>query len=81
MVGRNEMIANPKKFQSILFKKDHSDTSGSNISLSDKSIKSEKTVKLLGVKLDSELNFDLHISDLCKKAEGRIGGVLVPLFP
>ena len=54
-LGVNEMIANTKKFQSILIKKDRSDTSGIDISLSDKSIKSEKSVKLLGVKLDNQL--------------------------
>ena len=68
----NEMIANPGKFQAILIKKDRSDTSGIDISLSDKNIKSEKTVKLLGIKLDNKLNFDPHISDLCKKAATQL---------
>ena len=68
----NEMIANPGKFQAILIKKDRSDTSGIDINLSDKNIKSEKTVKLLGIKLDNKLNFDPHISDLCKKAATQL---------
>ena len=68
----NEMIANPGKFQAILIKKDRSDTSGIDISLSHKNIKSEKTVKLLGVKLDNKLNFDAHISELCKKAATQL---------
>ena len=68
----NEMIPNPWKFQAIFIKKDHSDTSGIDISLSDKNIKSEKTVTLLGVKLDNKLNFDAHISDLCKKATTQL---------
>ena len=67
-----EMTANPGKFQAILIKKDRSDTSGIDISLSDKINKSEKTVKLLGVKLDNKLNFDAHISDLCKKAATQL---------
>ena len=66
------MIANPGKFQAILIKKDRSDTSGIDISLSDKNIKSEKNVKLLGVKLDNKLNFDAHISDLCKRAATQL---------
>ena len=37
-----------------------------------KNIKSEKTVKLLGVKLDNKLTFDAHISDLCKKAATQL---------
>ena len=36
------------------------------------SLKSEITVKLLGVKLDNKLNFDSHISDLCKKAATQL---------
>ena len=66
------MIADPGKFQAIFIKKDRSDTSGIDISLSDKNINSEKTVKLLGVKLDNKLNFDAHISDLCKKAAKQL---------
>ena len=62
------MIANPENVQSIWIKKDRSDTRGIDISLSDKNFKSEKTVKLSGVKLDNKLNFNPHISDWCKKA-------------
>ena len=29
-------------------------------------------VKLLGIKLDNELNFDPHITDLCKKAATQL---------
>ena len=36
------------------------------------SIKSEETVKLLGVTLDYKLNFDPHISNLCKKAAAQL---------
>ena len=44
----NEMIANLGKFQAILIKKDRSETSGIDISLSDKNIKSEKNCKAFG---------------------------------
>ena len=63
---RNEMIANPGKFHALLVKKDRTDTTGHSISIQGKTIKSEASVKLLGVNLDHQLNFDLHISDLCK---------------
>ena len=53
----NEMTANPGKFQAILIKNDRSDTSGIDISLSNKNIKSEKTVKLLGVKVNMTRKF------------------------
>ena len=42
------------------------------MSLQDHAIKSEETVKLLGVTLDNKLNFDTHISNLCKKAATQL---------
>ena len=68
----NEMIANPDKFHAIIVKKDRSDTTGINIRIKGQNIKTESTVKLLGVKLDYKLNFDPHISDLCKKAANQL---------
>ena len=68
----NEMIANPDKFHAIIVKKDRSDTTGINIKIKGQNILTESTIKLLGVKLDYKLNFDPHISDLCKKAANQL---------
>ena len=69
---RNEMIANPIKFHALFVKKDQTNTSGINFNFQGHSIKSEETVKLLGVTLDYKLNFDPHISHLCKKAAAQL---------
>ncbi len=48
-LANNEMIANPDKFHAIIVKKDRSDTTGINININGHDIKTESTVKLLGV--------------------------------
>ena len=63
----NKMIANPDKFHALLVRKDRDDTTGQNITFQGHTIKSEETVKILGVTLDNKLNFDTHISNICKK--------------
>ena len=69
---QNEMIANPNKFHALFVKKDQTNTCGVNLVLQGHSIKSEETVKLLGVTLDYKLNFDPHISNICKKAAAQL---------
>ena len=67
---QSEMIVNPNKFHAIVVKKDQANTSGIDLNFQGHSIKSEEIVKLLGVTLDYILNFDSHISNLCKKSCG-----------
>jgi hypothetical protein len=61
----NLMKANPDKFQAIAIEKK---TKSQNVSLnlSGNKIVCEANVKLLGVTIDSDLNFDNHISEMCK---------------
>jgi len=67
----NHMQANPDKFQAIALgkkSKDHNLTfnvNGSNIPCDD-------DVKLLGVTIDFRLKFDIHISNICKKASRQL---------
>lgn len=60
----NKMQANPQKLQAIVIDKARiSDDIVFNIG--DVDIKCEQTVKLLGVHIDTCLNFDAHIRNLC----------------
>ena len=68
----NEMIANPEKFHAILLRKNQTNTSGEPININGKMIKSEEIVKLLGITLDYRLDFDPHISNICKKAATQL---------
>ena len=75
----NCMQANPGKFQAIgVGKKTHDKNLTLNVS--DTHIKCEGVVKLLGVDIDYQLNFDQHISYLCRKA-GQQLNVLKRLIP
>ena len=56
---QNEVIANPEKFHALILRKDRKDTSGQNIDFQGHKIKSEETVKFLGVTLDNKLIFDM----------------------
>ena len=66
------MIANPEKFHALLIKKDQTNISGENFNIQGKTFKSEETVKLLGIHLDYKLNFEQHISELCRKAASQL---------
>ena len=56
----------------FLLKKIRQITSGINLDFLGQSIQSTETVKLLGVTLDYKLNFDPHISNICKKAASQL---------
>ena len=56
------MKANPDKFQIIAVGKENI-----TFNLDNNKTKCEEHVKLLGVAIDFQLKFDLHISNVCKK--------------
>ena len=69
----NCMQANPEKFQSIIFDKERQPRTlqlNHNVT-----IQSVSNVKLLGVNIDVELNFNHHIALLCNKAGRQINAL------
>ncbi len=67
----NKMQANPDKFQVLAIgKKTHEKYPSIHIQTADLSC--EATVKLLGVDIDYQLNFDTHISKICRKASQQL---------
>ena len=70
----NNMIVNPDKFQSmnISFKKDLSE---SVLNISGVELTMESSVKLLGIETDHKLNFEKHISNICKKASNQLNAI------
>ena len=76
----NCMQANPEKFQAIGVGKRRTHDMNLAIKVSDTQINCEDVVKLLGLDLDYQLNFDQLISNLCRKA-GQQLNVLKRLSP
>ena len=63
----NNLISNAEKIHLILSAKKNLEIKGSSYS-----IRNEDTVKLLGIHIDNNLNFDYHVSQLCKKASRKL---------
>ena len=58
MQAKNQMQANPEKFQAF--------------SVGPKTSATVKSFKLLGTELDYMLNFDTQVSNICQKAAGYL---------
>ena len=67
----NKMVVNPDKFQAIILDKRKRDHTVDN-----QQIKVVSSVKLLGLQLDDKLNFNLHISNICKSAANQLNALI-----
>ena len=65
----NKMKANPEKFQAIAIGKQ---TKQQNFTIDGNKIECESEVKLLGVTIDFQLNFNEHVSNICRKASRQL---------
>ena len=65
------MLVNPDKFQAILLNKKRSDLTNTNFQADNQVIKLVSFVELLGIQIDDKLNFNLHISKICKSAANQ----------
>ena len=68
----NSMIANTSKFHAIISSNTNTKVVDIPIKIKDRIIKSESIVKLLGLKIDNQLNFEHHISDICRKSASQL---------
>ena len=78
------MIANPGKFKAIVLSKNNIDTVGTKFQIRENVIYSSDKVDLLGIAIDDQLNFESHISEICRKAAGQLNalkrlGTYIPL--
>ena len=76
----NNLSANPERFQLLTINLRNVDIDNDNqdISVDGYVVERLEEIKLLGVQIDEKLNFTSHISELCTKANKKVG-VLVRL--
>ena len=68
---KNEMVVNSDKFQAIILDKRKRDHTDERITVDNYQIKIVSSVKLSGLQLDDKLNFNVHISNICKSAANQ----------
>ena len=72
----NKMIVNPEKFQAIILNKKKNNHTQEIIKIGKNVVKVKSSVKLLGVQIDSELNFNLHIANICRSAVNQLNALI-----
>ena len=72
--NQNKMIVTPDKFQAMLQDKRNANNQ-SCLKINNQTIKTTNFVKSLGINIDNKLNFDSHISDLCKKTSRQLNAL------
>ena len=72
----NKMIVNLGKFQSIIIDKKKQDHKKETFEIGDKVIEASPLVKLLGVQIDDKLNFNLHITNICRSAANQLHALI-----
>ena len=73
---KNEMIINPDKLPAIILDKKKSNLTKDPLTIDNKTIKSIPSVELLGIHLDDKLNFNLHISNICRSAANQLNALI-----
>ena len=65
---KNKMIVNPDKYQANITDRKKFNLTNVLLTIDNQTIKSVPSVELLGIYLDDKLNFNLHISNICRSA-------------
>lgn len=72
-LNENSMVANPSKFQAIIFTKKEPIKTDFNIK--NNIIQNKEIAELLGIQIDEQLKLKKHIGDLCRKAGGQLNAI------
>ena len=71
----NKMIVNSGKFQAIILDKKKNNHTQETIKIDKNAVKAKSSVKLLSVQIYAELNFNLHIADICRSAANHLNAL------
>ncbi len=69
------MIINPDKSKAIIINKNGRLNETHVLNIGGQCIESDREVTLLGLNIDYKLNFGKHVSELCKRAAGRLNAI------
>ena len=72
----NKMIVNPGKSQAIMLGKKKNNHTQEIIKIDKNIVKVKSSVKLLGVQNDDELNFNLHMANICRSAANPLDALI-----
>ena len=70
----NKMKANAEKFQ-VMFLNRHESVVNKELIVNGTEIKSTKSINILGIELDNDLSFDLHINDICNQTGKQVNAL------
>ena len=70
------MIINPDKFQVTILDKKKFNLTNITLTIDNQTIKSTPSIELLRIHLDDKLNFNLHISNICRSAANQLNAVI-----
>ena len=71
----NDMFANPDKFQAIIVNNKKKIRDNYILNINDTENVTTDSVKLLGIEIDNELNFNNHVTTICKKASNQLNAL------
>ena len=73
---RNGIFANPDKFKAFVTDKKRINYTNEKIQISNEDIQIVPSVKLSGITIDDRLNFNNHISNICKSTTNQLNALV-----
>ena len=76
LFSENKMIGNPGKLKSIVIHKNSQTSKPKQFLIGNNVVEVASSVKLLGIYIDDQLSFNLHISNICRSALKQLSALV-----